>query len=166
MKKIIISGISILALGMASMGIAQAHEHHRGYSDRGHERGYEGRFERKIHRQQRRDHRWQARNRVVEKQVYKNFGNRQVEKHVYRSNGYKHVDKYIYRSHPRGHYRKTYPRHSDYYRPGHRVNYYPVVREHNPALPVIAGGIIGGVLSDGDPAAILGGALFGAALDH
>ena len=164
MKKVITSSISILTIAMVSISAAQA-QHRYSDEDRAYEHSHKRHIVKEIHHERDRHHRWKHRNRIVEKHIIRDFGNRRVEKFIYRRHGYKHVDKYVYRYAPRRHYHRRWSEYSSYYRPTYRAEPRVVIRTHNPALPVIAGGIIGGVLSDGDPAAVLGGALFGAALD-
>ena len=149
--------ISIIAIGISSMSIAEAGQNHHKY-DRHYDSGHHGAHYRKNNH---RSH-WKRERHA---------------KHHYREQ--RHYRKHHYDRHKRSHrYNTRWERSQRTYNTpriyrSHRV----VVRSHghsNKALPIVAGGLIGSAIannaSHGDPAATFGGAVFGAlvgkALSH
>ena len=152
MKTSIKTTIGIIIIAVSSISLAQAgdrrseRDHDRNY-DRSHSRSYDQPRHNRQYRKHERRHHW------------KRFGHRKnhyrAQRHSYRSN---------YRRHHG--YDRHYKAHKRFNRHGYNRTTYVIPRHSDHALPVLAGTLIGSAIandaSNGDPAATLGGAVFGA----
>ena len=185
MKTAIKTTIGILAITFASISVSQAdsNRHNRDY-DRASQKQHARQFDRRDmkkhqfresrgnhlrghktrphwkHTSWKRHYKAHKRMRAV-KQMRRDRKYRRAVKQVYRNRAYRHSMKNKYRN--RG-YRRDYG-YSRYVAPAHSVTY--STRSHsNNVVPVLAGGLIGSSIannvSHGDPAATVGGAIFGA----
>jgi len=180
MKSVIKTTIGILAISLASVSVSQAdsNRHNRDY-DRAPHKQYSKKFDRRDdrkhqYRQHRGDHLpghskhprlkhsgwkrhyWEHKRLRAIKRMHRQ--ERRALKRVYREREYRRALRRDYH-HNRGHVR--------YVAPAPRVTYRTHSHSKN-VVPVIAGGIIGSSIannvSHGDPAATLGGAIFGAVI--
>lgn len=149
--------ITVLAISVAGISVAQAHDH----NDRGYDRS-----ERKQHNK---------RNYNNSDRQYRKRDHRYVEKNVYNYNTYVSPRRASHGYAPRRWRHNTYqPRRiiRDVYVPRRRVIHSNVIvtAPHNNVLPTLAGGLIGSAIasdaSHGDSGAILGGAIFGAVVGN
>lgn len=160
MKTSIKTTIGIIVIALSSISLAQARDHrserdhdrsadrsHARSFDRGHSRSYEQpRHERRYRHNERRHH-------------WKRFNHRSNH---YR--GHRRAHRSYYRKHHG--YERHYRSHRRFSRHGYNRTTYVIPRHSDHALPVLAGTLIGSAIandaSNGDPAATLGGAVFGA----
>ena len=140
--------ISIIAIGISSMSIAEAGQNRHKY-DRHYDSGqHRAHYRKNHHRSQ-----WKRKRHA---------------RHHYREQ--RHYRKHHYNRHERSHrYSTRWERHQTYTTPRITSSHRVIVRDHRrskSALPIVAGGLIGSVIandaSHGDPAATFGGAVFGA----
>jgi len=159
MKLNIKTTMSIIIIAVSSISFAQAEQHrfersHNLNADRNHSRSYDS--QRHYRKSERRQH-W--------KRSAHRSKHYRAQRHSYkRHHGYKQHHRTYRRIERHGYHHTTYitphyvaPRHSS-----HGI----VVTSSNHALPVLAGGLIGSAIandvSNGDPVATFGGAVFGA----
>lgn len=150
--------ITVLAISVAGISVAQAHNHH----DRDYDRSERKQYNKHNFNNPARPH-WKR-------------GNRYVEKNVYNYNTYISPRRAGHGYFPPHRLHDSYiPSRRiihDVYVPPRRVIHTNVIvsspSPHNTVLPALAGGLIGSAIasdaSHGDPGAILGGAVFGAIL--
>ena len=174
MKNLIKTTIGIIAITFASISVSQADSNrHRDHDRVDRTQNQAKQFERyekhyQMHRQQRGNHLSNHVNRPHwkhahwERQYWKHERKRAI-KQIHRERAYRRALKQEYRDRA---YRSNYG-YSRYVAPSHHVTY--VSHSHH-ALPAIAGGLIGSSIannvSHGDPAATVGGAVFGAIIGN
>lgn len=187
MKTIIKTTLGILAITFASISVSQAESNrHRDHdrADRAPQKQHSQKFNRRddrkhMNRQHRgnhlnhserrphwkhtswKRHYWKHDRKRAIKQMRRDRAYRRTVRQVYRNRAHRRAVNQEYRN-------RAYNRHygySSYVAPSHRVTY----RSHshtNKIVPVLAGGLIGSSIannvSHGDPAATVGGAIFGA----
>jgi len=187
MKTVIKTTIGILAITFASISVSQAdsNRHNRDY-DRGQQKQHAKKFDRRHDMQKHkfREHRgnhlrghakrphwkhagWKRhykahkRMRVIKQMRQDRRAYRRAVKQEYRDRAYRRAVKQKYRNRA---YRRDYG-HSRYVAPSYGVRYSGHSHSNN-VVPVLAGGLIGSSIannvSHGDPAATVGGAIFGA----
>ena len=185
MKTVIKTTIGILAITFASISVSQAesNRHNRDF-DRAPQKQHSQKFDRRddrkhmkrqhrgnhLNHSQRRPHskhtgwkrhyREHKRVRAI-KQLRRDRAYRRTVRQVYRNRAHRRAVNQEYRSRA---YNRNYG-YSSYVAPSHRVTYSS--HSHaNKIVPVLAGGLIGSSIannvSHGDPAATVGGAIFGA----
>lgn len=169
MKITIKATISIIAITLAGMSIAQAGDNrHEREHNRENDRGYSRNIEKPHHDRQFRKHK--------KRQHSKRAHRAQHQHDRYRAK--RHLKEYqrIRKNHSkwrRGNYHVTRPvYHGSYIAPGYssaRVSVSTHINGNN-ALPTIAGGLIGSAIandiSHGDAGATFGGAIFGAVIGN
>lgn len=188
MKSVIKTTIGIIAISLASVSVSQAdsNRHNRDY-DRAPSKHSSKKFDRRDHkkhqyRQHRGNHlhghgkhpRWKhvgwkrhywehKRFRAAKKMRRDQRAHRRAVKQMQRERAYRRALRHDYRQRR---FNRDYG-HVHYVAPAPRVTYRTHSRSNN-VVPVIAGGIIGSSIannvSHGDPAATLGGAIFGAVI--
>lgn len=176
MKTAIKTTIGILVITFASISVSQAesNRHNRDYdraSQKQHARKVDRRDMNKHQfRKQRGNHLRSHDRRPLSKHTswkrhYKAHKRMRAIKQMRHDRKYRRAVKQVYRNRA---YRRDYG-YSRYVAPAHRVTYSSHYRS-NKVVPVIAGGLIGSSIannvSHGDPAATVGGAIFGAIIGN
>lgn len=183
MKSVIKTTIGILAISLASVSVSQAdsHRHNRDQDRQAHKQFSKKLDRRDNHKHQYRQHRgnhlsghhkhprWKhagwKRHYWEHKRIQKRYqrAQRRAIKKMRRDRAYRRALRHEYRQHK---FNRDYG-YVRYVAPAPRVTYRTHSHSNN-VVPVIAGGIIGSSIannvSHGDPAATLGGAIFGAVL--
>ena len=177
MKNVIKTTIGILAISLASVSVSQAdtNRHHRDF-DKSADKHYSKKFDRHDHHGAKRkfQHRQYRGNHLLGHTRHHGWKHAGWKRHYLAHKMERKRLRIIKKMrHDRREFRHNYRKHQPHHNYG-RVRYVapvPVVRyrsHSNKVVPVIAGGIIGSSIannvSHGDPAATLGGAIFGAVI--
>ncbi|MCW9032298.1 MAG: hypothetical protein OQK58_12475 [Gammaproteobacteria bacterium] len=163
MKTVIKTTIGILAMTFASISVSHAdsNRHNRDY-DRGHQKQHAKQFDRRdMHKSLYRDQRGNHLRHQVKRPHWKHAT---LKRHYW-----KHGRKYVIKQMPHDRaYRRAYG-YAHYVAPAYTVRY-SGHSHSNKVVPVLAGGLIGSSIannvSHGDPAATMGGAIFGAIIGN